>query len=182
MVSRFVTVATYGGVLEAEVARAHLEAEGVTAEVRDAHTASLGGQHMVGVLGGIRLEVLEQDLERALEILRSGEAKGVAQDVFLVRMRRLKVGLFIGAVIGGGIGFALAQVTGDLAIVVTLTAVGALLGLVVGSRSVHYECSDPACCATNPRGAAVCAGCGGTVRGEIKDRNQRLAALEELDL
>ncbi len=62
-----VTVAKFGSVLEASIAQGLLEAGGIWAYVADEYaTAALA---MDRVIGGIRLQVREWDLSRALEIL-----------------------------------------------------------------------------------------------------------------
>jgi len=180
--SRYVTVANFGVVFEAELARGTLEAAGIPAQVRDANTASITGHHMVEVMGGIRLQVREQDRERALEILHQARAGTGDRNIFLVRVTRTRQSIFFGVLLGGALGTWLTSATRDFALGFVLTAIGALLGLVLGRRSVRYECSDPKCATRNTRGATVCGGCQGVVRGEIKNRDQRLAAEEELGL
>jgi tetratricopeptide (TPR) repeat protein len=62
-----VTVAKFGSVLEASIAKGLLETEGIWAFVPDEHvTTPLPTER---VIGGIRLQVRESDLATALEIL-----------------------------------------------------------------------------------------------------------------
>ena len=61
-------VATYGTVIEAEMARGRLEAAGIDARVVDAHT--VGVAHVLSVaVGGVKVVVATEDLEEAREIL-----------------------------------------------------------------------------------------------------------------
>jgi hypothetical protein len=69
----FVRTATYYSVDEAELARAHLEGNGIVARIE--------GQHAIGVLpleaialGGVRVLVRADDLERAQELLATTSA------------------------------------------------------------------------------------------------------------
>lgn len=67
-----VTIATYSQVYEADLSRAALRAHGIDCFLPDAHSASLNLAY-VSAVGGVRLQVLEQDAERALELLRLGD-------------------------------------------------------------------------------------------------------------
>jgi hypothetical protein len=179
---RYVTVANFGAVFEAELARGRLEAEGIPAQVRDANTAAITGHHMVEVMGGVRLQVLEQDEARALEVLQTARGDERDRAVFLVRISRARQAALFGALAGGALGAWLVSGGGELGLGALIAAAGALLGVVLGRRSLRFECSDPKCATRNQRGAATCAGCDGIVRGEIKSRDERLAAEEELGL
>jgi hypothetical protein len=61
-------VATYGTVLEAELARGRLEAAGLDARVLDAHTIGVAQMLSVAV-GGVKVVVATEDLEEARELL-----------------------------------------------------------------------------------------------------------------
>src|SRR6266511_6432925 len=63
------TVRTYGNLAEAGFAKSLLEAAGVRAELADEHTYGLGYGPVVGEL---RLQVDEADLERARQVLDKG--------------------------------------------------------------------------------------------------------------
>jgi hypothetical protein len=63
-----VTIATYSQVYEADLSRAALGVHGIVCFVPDEHIASLNPAY-VPALGGVRLQVSEQDVERALEVL-----------------------------------------------------------------------------------------------------------------
>jgi hypothetical protein len=62
-----VTVATFAAPWEAQLARARLEAEGIEARLADEHLARLGLSHAIG---GVRLQVREEEAEAALAVLR----------------------------------------------------------------------------------------------------------------
>jgi len=63
-------VATYGTRIEADLARLALEAEEIDAIIFDAEANSFFGG---GGLIGVRLMVLEDDVDRAAEILREDQ-------------------------------------------------------------------------------------------------------------
>jgi hypothetical protein len=63
-----VTVASFPDVPEAQLARERLELEGVQAFVIDALTAGVM-PYLAGSTGGVRLQVVAKDAERAREIL-----------------------------------------------------------------------------------------------------------------
>jgi hypothetical protein len=65
-----VPVATYGTRIEADLARLALEAEEIDAVIFDAEANSFFGG---GGLIGVRLMVLEEDIDRAAEILREDQ-------------------------------------------------------------------------------------------------------------
>jgi hypothetical protein len=65
-----VSVATYGTRIEADLARLVLEAEEIDAIIFDAEANSFFGG---GGLIGVRLMVLEEDVDRAAEILREDQ-------------------------------------------------------------------------------------------------------------
>ena len=87
----------------------------------------------------------------------------------------------VGAILGGCVGGAATAAWGGGAWPPVLLAVaGAMAGNVVAKLRREYECSEPTCDATLAPDATVCSRCGGTVSGEIRDANERLAALEQL--
>jgi hypothetical protein len=67
--SELVTVATFGEVLAAQMCRARLASAGVRAFVADEHLSTLN-PHYMGAALGIRVQVRQADLARALEILK----------------------------------------------------------------------------------------------------------------
>jgi hypothetical protein len=68
MNDEFVTLATFGNALEAEMARNRLEAEGIRALILDRETASMAW-HLTQAIGGVKLLVAPADEDRAALIL-----------------------------------------------------------------------------------------------------------------
>ena len=62
------TAATFNDLTQAQSARAALEAAGITSNLRDENTGSIDWG-LMPALGGLRLQVKNADLARALEIL-----------------------------------------------------------------------------------------------------------------
>lgn len=56
--------------MEAELAKGRLLASGIEAKLSDQHTVSMAW-HLADAMGGIKLRVAEEDLERALVIMES---------------------------------------------------------------------------------------------------------------
>jgi hypothetical protein len=69
-ISKRVTVETFSSSWEAQLARAALEAEGIDAVIADEHFLGLYGA-LTSTLGGVRLQVLPEELDRAAELLRN---------------------------------------------------------------------------------------------------------------
>ena len=67
---KYVTIATYIGAWEAHLARAKLESEGIYSLVLDDQTASINWIYS-STIGGVRLQVREQDSERAIQLLET---------------------------------------------------------------------------------------------------------------
>jgi hypothetical protein len=67
---KLVTVETFSSPWEAQLARACLEAEGIHAIVADEHFFRLYSA-LTSTLGGVRLQVRPEDLDRAAELLRN---------------------------------------------------------------------------------------------------------------
>jgi len=61
-----------------------------------------------------------------------------------------------------------------------LVAACAALGVTLTVRRLSPICSDPACAAAIPVRVAACAGCDGTVSGDLLHASDRLAAEEAL--
>ncbi|MCI0704731.1 MAG: DUF2007 domain-containing protein [Planctomycetia bacterium] len=68
MAGQLVTIATFGEVSEAHIARSALEAAGIPVTLNNEESSSLFGQS-TPVLGSARLVVREEDEERAVKIL-----------------------------------------------------------------------------------------------------------------
>ncbi len=64
---KLVTVETFSAPWEAQLARARLETEGIDSQLADEHLARLG---LSGAIGGVRLQVREEDAALALEVLQ----------------------------------------------------------------------------------------------------------------
>jgi hypothetical protein len=65
---RAVIVASYSSPIEAELAKSRLAAEGLRCDLQDLHTVSIG-THLALAVGGVKLRVLEEDVEAARELL-----------------------------------------------------------------------------------------------------------------
>lgn len=65
----FVTVARFSSSFDMHVIRGRLEADGIKCFVMDEHTITANPMYDI-MLGGIKLKVMEQDVEAALEILK----------------------------------------------------------------------------------------------------------------
>ncbi len=61
-------VGRYESLLQAELARGRLEAAGIAARLRDAHTAGLG-PHLTQVIGGVKVVVGATDFDAAVGVL-----------------------------------------------------------------------------------------------------------------
>jgi hypothetical protein len=72
-----VTVGTYPNTVEAELARAFLEAEGIHGRVLDAHTSALAGAVPAT---GARIVVDAEDAERARDLLQKAASASVPDD------------------------------------------------------------------------------------------------------
>ncbi len=70
----WVTIRSFDFPHEAELARISLEASGVEARLRDLETVSTLS-HLGPALGGVKLEVMEEDAELAWELLEADEAR-----------------------------------------------------------------------------------------------------------
>jgi Putative prokaryotic signal transducing protein len=66
-----VIVGVYRTVLEAELVRGRLEADGIDAQLTDAHTVGMA-QHLSLLVGGVKLHVSEPDVEHARAVLTGG--------------------------------------------------------------------------------------------------------------
>ena len=75
--NKYVTIATYTGAWEAHLARAKLESEGIFALVLDDQTASINWIYSSSQ-AGVRLQVREEDSERAIHLLETTADEGSA--------------------------------------------------------------------------------------------------------
>jgi len=77
---RPVVIAAYNSPIEAQLARSRLEAEDIPADLVDEHTVSIG-THLALAVGGVKVRVLEGDVERAQALLAQvGEFQLVDND------------------------------------------------------------------------------------------------------
>lgn len=79
MSKKLVTVATFGTPTEANLARNQLDAEGIRAFLADETTVGMAW-HLGNAVGGIKLQVADDDAERALSILESNEKVPISED------------------------------------------------------------------------------------------------------
>ena len=68
---KWVTIATFNFAHEAHLARTRLESQGIPAHVADEHIVSLNWLYAPAV-GGIKLNVLEPDVQKAKEVFAEG--------------------------------------------------------------------------------------------------------------
>lgn len=66
---KLVTVATFGQAWEAHLACGKLEAEGIPAVIADENMVGIGGGIYTNMVGGVKLQVPQQDVQRALAAL-----------------------------------------------------------------------------------------------------------------
>jgi hypothetical protein len=79
MPSKLVTLATFGNPAEAAIARNHLAAEGIRAFLADEDTVAMAW-HLGNAIGGIKLQVADDDAERAISILETNDPNPIADD------------------------------------------------------------------------------------------------------
>lgn len=68
MLGRLITIETYDNAMQATLARNYLEAAGVRCVLADEHAVS-SLWHLSNAIGGIKLQVAEEDFDRACELL-----------------------------------------------------------------------------------------------------------------
>ncbi|RDC65723.1 putative signal transducing protein [Adhaeribacter pallidiroseus] len=72
MENKLITIATFPDALKAQIMRGRLEAEGIPAFIADEHTIT-NQPYLYMAYGGVRLQVAEQDRERAQQALQASE-------------------------------------------------------------------------------------------------------------
>jgi hypothetical protein len=77
MKKSLVTVANFGDVFEANLAKAMLESEGIQAHLADGELASMAW-HLTGAVGGVKLQVLSSDEDAARALLAAAKSHGDA--------------------------------------------------------------------------------------------------------
>lgn len=70
--SQFVTIRTFDNYLTANIVKSRLENRGIQAEIKDEQTVTMNWLWN-NALGGMKLQVLEKDVERALQIMEQDE-------------------------------------------------------------------------------------------------------------
>lgn len=106
----------------------------------------------------------------------------LGKPIFRVRPRKKLLFAFVGGILGSamvmvfGLGLAHPQLS------LALVAACAWFGGVVGYNQRGSLCSDPTCHTTLGVDATECPSCGGTIVGNIDSANDRLAAMERLEL
>ncbi|WP_444908981.1 putative signal transducing protein [Microbulbifer sp. TRSA005] len=75
-----VTVARFSFPYEAQIAKARLESEGISAFIADEHTVNMQWLYS-NAMGGVRLQVSESDLDKAHEILKQDRSNLVDQEL-----------------------------------------------------------------------------------------------------
>jgi len=78
-----VTIATFSYPMEAELAKAKLDSEGIFAFVADGYTVTMNWLYS-NAMGGVKLQVPEPDVERALDILAYEPHKQAAHEADLI--------------------------------------------------------------------------------------------------
>ncbi|WP_097458626.1 putative signal transducing protein [Mangrovitalea sediminis] len=73
------TVAQYAQLYEAHLARARLESEGLEVMIADEHTVTLQSLY-ADALGGVRVQVLDEDADRARAILEEDRSQLLDDD------------------------------------------------------------------------------------------------------
>lgn len=78
---RLVTIATFQLPHQSYILKSKLESEGITVELRDELTVQ-ADNFLSNAIGGVKLQVYEQDMEKALDIMKEGgyPAPSEAQD------------------------------------------------------------------------------------------------------
>jgi hypothetical protein len=72
MENKLITIATFPDALKAQIMRGRLEAEGIPAYIADEHTIT-NQPYLYMAYGGVRLQVAEQDQNRAQAVINTQE-------------------------------------------------------------------------------------------------------------
>ena len=79
MSERLVTIATFGEPTEANIVRSRLEADGIRAWLADEATVGVAW-HLATAVGGIKLQVAEADVGRAVAVLEASRSASITED------------------------------------------------------------------------------------------------------
>jgi len=74
----FVTILTFTYAHEAFISQSKLESEGVTSYLKDENTTQIYGFYS-NAIGGVKLQVLESDVQKAIEILNITVEENIPQ-------------------------------------------------------------------------------------------------------
>jgi hypothetical protein len=173
------TVARFSNVIEAEMAKTRLESEGIFALTADGATASVA-PHLSLAIGGVRLQVREDDLEEASAILDEERHQRPAGAItFRVASDASVLGALSGITVGG---MALAALSGVVPVggLIGATAVLTMLGYAVGSGRKRGWCTTVGCAHPLEPDDEVCPGCGAEVVETIARAEDRLEAEERV--
>ena len=79
MSGKLVTLGTFSTPTEANIVRNHLEADGIRAFLADEAIVGMAW-HLGTAVGGVKLQVAEDDVERALAVIESHGAASIAEE------------------------------------------------------------------------------------------------------
>ncbi len=77
MSDKLVTIATFSTLVEASIARDQIEAEGVRVFLADTQAVGIAW-HLTTAMGGIKLQVMDDDADRAISILEVDDGPSVS--------------------------------------------------------------------------------------------------------
>jgi hypothetical protein len=181
-----VPIRAFHSLVEAELARALLEGNGLEVQLEDHHTVGAAG-HLAQTIGGVKVLVKNEDVELAEELLKAQkgtallEGGAASRPVFRIRSSRAAVGLGVGAGAGLALGLALAAMgLARFSGLAFLTL--ALFGFARGKKTPRYFCSDISCIQSFPEGVDHCPTCQKSFSGTLDHMDQRLEAEEKLRL
>lgn len=173
------TVARFTNVIEAEMAKTRLESEGIFALAADGATASVA-PHLSIAIGGVRLQVREDDLEEAKAIL---DEERHLRPAGAITFRVESDGSVIGALSGVALGAVAITTLGSVASMPVLfgaAVVATALGWAVGAGRKHAWCTASGCAHELSEEDAICPGCGAEVVETIARAEDRLEAEERV--
>ena len=81
MSDELVTLATFGTPIEASLVQNQLEAEGIRVFLADDAVVGMAW-HLGGAVGGVKIQVADRDIQRALAVLESSDRTPIAEDAW----------------------------------------------------------------------------------------------------
>jgi hypothetical protein len=178
-----VPIRAFHSLVEAELARALLESNGLMVQLEDHHTVGAAG-HLAQTIGGVKVLVKNEDVELAEDLLKTQRGTALLggdlgdAPVFRIRSSRGMRGLLTGAGIGL-LSVPLLWVIGVAQAAGALVLFFAAAGFFKGARIPRYYCSDRACLPSFDEDASVCPTCKRTFAGTLDHMDQRLEAEEK---